>query len=234
MYRKLVWALTLIVALLAFGCGSKDTPMSGQKNPDKQEEAIGEAPRLTGQVVFRVTYVRHSRGAAKPAAVDNMTAYVYESAGQKIAEQSLDHIGSRWKALITVPAGDDRWVDLAAYAGDVVTWLGADMDVDVIAGQTTTADVAMKEFVSDIIGLSSTLSLDSLDTDGSYTVTWSGVEDATEYTLEESADQTFSSPASYAVSDTVRAITHAEDGTYWYRVKATCRYGDGKGCIPIM
>ena len=225
MYRRSLWiALTLIVALWACGCGSKDAPMSGQTSPDKQDQAIGEAPHPTGQVAFHVTYVRHSRRLAKPAAVDSMTAYVYEPAGQKIAEQSLDHIGSRWKALITVPAGDDRRVDLAAYDGDAVTWLGADVDVDVTAGQTTTADVAMKEFVSDIAGL------DSLDTDGSYTVTWSGVEDATEYTLEESTDETFSSPTSYTVSDTVRAITHAEDGTYWYRVKATSKYGDGKWC----
>lgn len=227
MYRSLVWITRiLMIALLACGCGSEDSPMSGT-NIEQQGEAIGEATSLTGQVSFHVTYVRHSGGVAKLAGVSMMTAYVYEPSGTKITQQDLEHVGSRWKGLITVPAGDNRQVDLAAYEGEEVRWLGSDRDVDVVAGQTTTADITMLEFVSDIAVPAGS---SEPDIDGSYTVRWSGVEEATEYTLEESTDQTFSSPTSYTVTDTSKAITQAADGTYWYRVRAVGNYGNGAWC----
>jgi formylglycine-generating enzyme required for sulfatase activity len=48
------------------------------------------------------------------------------------------------------------------------------------------------------------------------------------YTLEESGHQAFSAPeAIYAGSDTSKVIVGKMDGTYWYRVRATGRYGGG-------
>ncbi|MFH1006981.1 MAG: hypothetical protein V1800_05675, partial [Candidatus Latescibacterota bacterium] len=61
---------------------------------------------------------------AKPAAVDTMRAYVYESNGTKIAEAILERVGDRGKASISVSAGNGRGVDLVAYDAGRVSWLG--------------------------------------------------------------------------------------------------------------
>ena len=59
------------------------------------------------------------------------------------------------------------------------------------------------------------------DTDGSYTVSWSGVSGATSYTLEEDTSGSFGSPTViYSGSGTSKYITGRSDGTYYYRVKA--------------
>ena len=59
------------------------------------------------------------------------------------------------------------------------------------------------------------------DTDGNYTVSWSSVSGATNYTLEEDTSSSFSSPTVvYSGASTSKYITGKSNGTYYYRVKA--------------
>jgi parallel beta-helix repeat protein len=59
------------------------------------------------------------------------------------------------------------------------------------------------------------------DIDGNYTVSWSSVSSATNYTLEEDTNSSFSSPTKiYSRSETSKEITGKSDGTYYYQVKA--------------
>ena len=226
--RAIVSGLVLasVIAMFLSGCGSKDTsPVSETAGIEETTEGIREAGAPTGRIAFHVRYVYPSGKAAKPAVVDAMTAYVYESDGTKIAEANLEKVGGRGKASITVSAGDNRRVDLVAYDESLVSWLGSDQDVDVVAGETTTAEVTMKPFVPILAELVSP------DVDASYTVIWSTVGEATSYLVEESEDQGFSSPQSiYSGTDSTTDIEKTADGMYWYRAKATGRYGDGVWC----
>jgi len=59
------------------------------------------------------------------------------------------------------------------------------------------------------------------DTDGSYTVSWSSISGAANYTLEEDTSSSFSSPTVvYSGAGTSTGITGRSNGTYYYRVKA--------------
>jgi hypothetical protein len=59
------------------------------------------------------------------------------------------------------------------------------------------------------------------DTDGNYIVSWSTVSGATNYTLEEDTNSSFSSPSKiYSGSGTSKEITGKSEGTYYYHVKA--------------
>jgi parallel beta-helix repeat protein len=59
------------------------------------------------------------------------------------------------------------------------------------------------------------------DTDGNYTVSWSTVSNATNYTLEEDTSSLFSSPTTvYSGSGTSKEITGKSNGTYYYHVMA--------------
>jgi len=60
------------------------------------------------------------------------------------------------------------------------------------------------------------------DGDGNYTVSWSTVERASSYILEEDSDAGFSSPrVAYSGSDTSDSISGKGVGTYYYRVQAS-------------
>jgi hypothetical protein len=64
------------------------------------------------------------------------------------------------------------------------------------------------------------------DTDGNYIVRWSKVSSATNYTLEEDTNSSFSSPTKvYSRSGTSKEITGKSDGTYYYRVMACNAWG---------
>jgi len=59
------------------------------------------------------------------------------------------------------------------------------------------------------------------DGDGNYTVSWSTVERASSYTLDEDSDAAFSSPrVAYSGPDTSESLTGKGLGTYYYRVRA--------------
>jgi hypothetical protein len=67
----------------------------------------------------------------------------------------------------------------------------------------------------------------STDDDGSYSITWSSESGATSYTLEEDDNSVFSSPTVvYTGSGTSNLISGKDDGTFYYRVKASNSYGE--------
>lgn len=121
-----------------------------------------------------------------------------------------------------------RWVDAADVDGDG--------DVDVL-GATPTDGIAWWEQRSpgSAVFLPAALNnagppasapvLDDIanpDGNGDYTVSWSAVERAINYTLQEDDNPGFSSPTTrYFGSDTSRTITGKSVGTYYYRVMAS-------------
>jgi len=214
--KVIVLGLTSLIAMFLFGCGSKDiSSVSESVGIEGTTEVIGEEGSPIGQIAFHVRYVYPSGKAAKIAVVDTMTAYVYESDDTKIAEADLEKVGDRGKASITVPAGDNRRVDLVAYDGGLVSWMGSDQDVDVVAGQTTTVEITMESTIPILADLPDT------NTTGTYTVSWGGVPGATLYTLEENGTE------AYIGANTFVAISEKREGSYSYRVKAKVgEYGD--------
>jgi formylglycine-generating enzyme required for sulfatase activity len=209
--------IVVAMVLLLWGCERKDAPLSESKDAEP-------APQATGRVAFHVTYMTPHSVVAKPAAVDTMTAYVYEPDGTEIIHVNLEKVGDRGQASVSVVAGLDRRVDIVAYDAGLVSWLGSDADVDVVAGQTTTADVEMKTFVPSLTVPASP------DTDGAYKLTWTAVEGAVSYLVNETQELL---PAIYPVYEGAgisTAVTGRKDGTYWYSVRATGDYGDGKFC----
>jgi hypothetical protein len=61
----------------------------------------------------------------------------------------------------------------------------------------------------------------------SYTLTWSTVERATRYTLEEDDNPSFSSPeVVYSGSNTSASVVVQATGTYYYHVKASNKFGE--------
>jgi hypothetical protein len=63
--------------------------------------------------------------------------------------------------------------------------------------------------------------LTSPDEDGNYTIYWSTISNADNYTLEEDDNSGFTTPLIiYNGSDTSKYITNKTNGTYYYRVKA--------------
>jgi hypothetical protein len=65
------------------------------------------------------------------------------------------------------------------------------------------------------------------DGDYQYTVSWTAVELATRYTLQEDDNAAFSSPATvYAGSSLSTSVSVSAIGTYYYRVKASNAFGE--------
>jgi formylglycine-generating enzyme required for sulfatase activity len=223
MKRNAIAWVMILVALGLSGCGKDSSTVSEPVGIQETTETIGGGGGPTGQIAFNVRYMYPSGRLAKTVVVDRMTAYVYELGGtESIAQADLEKVGDRGKASITVSAGDDRVVELVAYDGELVSWTGSDHDVDVMAGDTTTADITMTKFAPILQELTSP------DVDGNYMISWIGLQEVG-YTLEEGVDQAFSSPETiYAGSDTSKAIVGKTDGTYWYRAKARGKYGEGK------
>jgi hypothetical protein len=63
------------------------------------------------------------------------------------------------------------------------------------------------------------------DGDGNYTVSWSASEGATTYTLQEATNENFTNVTTvYSGSNTTKAISGRDVGTYYYRVRASNAY----------
>lgn len=200
-----------LVTVLLVGCSQKDRTVTPAEN------SVSE----TGTVLLNLTYeMPRLAKPTKAMAVDKMTAYVYESDGTtEIARSDLQREGNRGKAQFTVKAGDNRRVAVIAYEGSLVKWEGVDSDVDIIAGQSTSADVKMVYLVT---RLSDPVQVEGeTDTDGDYIVSWRVVPYATGYRLEEDEDDSFSSPTLvYTGTDTSKGVVGKGSGIYYYRVKA--------------
>lgn len=71
------------------------------------------------------------------------------------------------------------------------------------------------------------ISVPSSSSSGQYTISWTEVSDIESYTLEEAIEPTFNAPYMlYTGDDTSKNIIDRNDGTYYYRVKATNDVGD--------
>jgi formylglycine-generating enzyme required for sulfatase activity len=215
MKRNAIAWVMILVALGLFGCGRDRSTISEPVGIQETTEAISGEGIAPGRVVFNVRYVYPSGMLAKVAVVDRMTAYVYEPERLlPIAMAALERVGDRGKASITVAAGDNRRVDLVAYEDTLASWFGQDEDVDVVAGQTTTADITMMPTTPILADLPDT------SMTGSYTVSWGGVPGPLGYSLEENGTEVYSG------MDLSAAISGKAEGIYSYRVKANVAYGD--------
>ena len=197
-----------IVALLAFGLSASGC--------NKKQEVLSpsEGASGTGKVVLKVTY-RRPHGLAKPAVVDRMTAYVYEADNTEIVHKDLERVGNMGRTTITLSAGNDRKVSVVAYEDTLVKWIGWDDDVDVVAGQTTTAEIEMGYTVPE-------LEVPDTSSTGSYTVRWGRVPGALRYILEEGGSEV------YTGVDTTYGVEGKEQGSYVYRVKAEVGYSGAR------
>lgn len=213
-------ALVLVVTAAVFSaCGERPLPVSVQPIP------VGERVLLerAGTIHFDVKYVdRRGRRLAKPAAaVDTMTAYVYEPTNERLAQMNLNRVvvvgdSIRGETEIEVRAGNNRKVDLVAYGKQVgdqlVQWFGADNDVDVPAGGETQAEIVMRR-MAPVLEL-------PIGTTGQYLLRWNRLPEAENgrYFVEE-VDSTTTSASTSSISDT-SMIFESKVGTYFYRVQA--------------
>lgn len=55
----------------------------------------------------------------------------------------------------------------------------------------------------------------------SYNVTWNAVSNATSYTLQQSSDNTFTTPTTFSLTTTSKSFTNQSNGNYYYRVSAS-------------
>ena len=136
-----IFLSTIWLAVLAFGCSREKKVLL------PEIETTSEETTQTGEMAFRITY-QHPYGFAKAASVDRMTAYVYEADNTEITHRNLEKVGNMGRATISLSVGDNRRVSIVAYEDTLVRWIGWDDDVDILAGQTTTADIVMGYAIS--------------------------------------------------------------------------------------
>lgn len=73
----------------------------------------------------------------------------------------------------------------------------------------------------------------NIDTDGSYTVSWSEVEEANNYILQEDDNSSFSSPDTvYNESSTSILFQNKSNGTYYYRINCSNSHGSSEWSDP--
>ena len=210
------WAWTLICLLL----------VAAQTGCDRSRRVVGQETLSTeiGAIALRVRFPGkrdRETSAAKPAAIDRITAVVYGADGDTLVKQDLEHEGDRGKAVITLQAGDNRRLDLAAHRGSIVRFLGRDVDVDVSAGDTTVVELDM--VLIEVAGHGA-----SVGAGGTVTLEWEVLPFAVAYAVRESGDASFSASTEvYGGEDTQVGLTGRGDGTYYYQIKAQTGYGWG-------
>ena len=209
--RTIIFSLLACLFVMLSGCGSQEEVI-----PTSSIESKGK-----GTILIKVVSPDRGGRLGKIVAIDRITAFVFNSDDE--ITQDLTREGDRAKATISVDPGN--WaVTINSYEGDLIVKTGSDSDVDVKAGQTTTAEIAPVSFIP-------TLSIEGEST-GIYTVTWNKIFSAHSYTLQEDDNSAFSTPEILYIesaSDTAKSFTGKAAGTsYYYRVYATNRYGNSK------
>ena len=90
----------------------------------------------------------------------------------------------------------------------------------VAGGSTSTINFVLRK--SQIILVEPVLAqVTSPDTDGDYIQSWTSVDNASVYQLQESDNASFDNASDIWTTDTSEAVNGKTDGTYYYRVKAT-------------
>ena len=214
--RTIVFSLLACLFVMLSGCGSQE-----EMAPTSSIQSEGE-----GTILIKIVSPDRTGRLGKIVAIDRITVFVHEADGTEIIQKDLTHEGDRAKATLTVPAGDNRTVTINSYQGELIAKTGSDSDVDVKAGQTTTAEIAPMSFIP-------TLDIEGGAT-GTYTVKWTEVSSADTYTLQEDDNSAFSTPeVVYTGSNTSKSFTgKAEGPSYYYRVCATNQYGNSKWSSP--
>ncbi len=212
-------AITLILAsfllcLSFMGCGRKESPTKSEH----------------GSIIIEVAYPTKDSKPAKLQAVDKMTAYVYEQNGTRIASANLERSGSVGKAEITVTEGQNRRVDVVAYSGNLVNYIGRDPDVDVVAGQTATASINMGLVVPEFVNLP-----DFGTANEPYSINWTNISGIDNYVVERDQNQSFGNPQRvYSGKDNSTSENISGGGSYYYRVRVETSYGNSLWSDPGM
>lgn len=231
MRGSLGWACVGLMVLASLSCES--TPPSASPVAHHDDETVGVAEdgpgTRAGAIRVEVSFagVPGMPGVSAKllgiAVVDGARAYVYDSGGSSIADAQLTIADDTASGRITVPPGDNYRVAVTFSHGDTLRYVGEDDDVDVPAGGTATASVTAR-----FVGVSPQAP-SAVGADGSYTVSWPEVDEATGYRLEEATSSGFGDArVVYTGAGTEFSVserTGSDD--YYYRVRAQTSYGWG-------
>ena len=200
--KRLIIGVCLLLHVLLFACGQEQ----GRINEPQLEEM--------GVILLRLTYPHKDR-AAKPLVVDRMTVFVYQGE-TKVVDQDLTRSGDRGQTSITVPVGTYD-VTVASFESDAINMMGSTV-VEVMAGTSTTASIAMQSMVpSNFAGTSIS--------DQSVRLSWNAVAGAEGYELQEDSSFDFSTPEVIDSGTAVAVNRDVSTGDSFYRVRSTCKFG---------
>ncbi|MBT5873665.1 MAG: SUMF1/EgtB/PvdO family nonheme iron enzyme, partial [Candidatus Latescibacteria bacterium] len=176
-------------------------------------------PDGVGQISLRVEWPAGVVSQKKAAQIDSMSAYVYSTSGAQVARASLERVAGRGTASLLVPVGVGYSVELVAFLGENVAFIGNSGDIQIAAGETVVVAVQMR---STLLTLRQLPSSDSMSE-----VAWLAVQGIDSYVLESSSDYGFSDPlvAALATSANARLVVNPE--RIFLRVRGTTAYGPG-------
>ncbi|MFC1539087.1 SUMF1/EgtB/PvdO family nonheme iron enzyme [Candidatus Latescibacterota bacterium] len=161
--------------------------------------------------------------------INQLEVRVLKSDNSLITSKTLLPVLGFFEGTIKVKVQDNLKVLCIGKLDGVVKRIGVDEDVDVKAGQTTTATIPVSQWNVSSIPVITDITPNPSN-DGSYSVTWSTVPTGTEYTLQEANIQNFSDGRSvYTGTETQKVLSDKSDGTYYYRIMATNEYNVSSG-----
>ncbi|MBN1294562.1 MAG: hypothetical protein JXB48_22175, partial [Candidatus Latescibacteria bacterium] len=107
--------------------------------------------------------------------------------------KALDVNGNRISGSVTVKTGSGYSAELYCYDSDNrITHSGTASDVSIVTGKETKITILLQPGLPETPLLTSLKS--SVSTDSTYILTWSEVNNAKSYTIEESPDSIFTDP----------------------------------------
>ena len=191
------------------------TSCDGSRSADSSPTGADGLGQLLLHVEWPVGVVSH-RTAAQ---VDSMSAYVYSTSGAQVARASLEKSAGRGTASLLVPVGDGYSVDLVAFLGENIAFIGRRGDIQVAAGATAVVAVHMKSTVLTLRQLPSSVSMSE--------VAWSAVRGIDTYVLESSSEDGFADPLVVALVASTQATLALAAERIFLRVRGTTPYGPG-------
>ncbi len=211
--------ILLILVIFTFGACEKD--YSPTKPNDTGDITFVFAP--TGKTEKSVSDSLDAvQKAAKPAAMTQLEVRVLQSDNELLASKTFTPSDGVFNVRMSVTAQENLKVLCLGMFDGAVGYFGIDDDVDVVAGQSTTAVIsgwndAYLTYIGDISPNPST--------DGSYTVSWTQAPNATTYVLQEAANESFAGASTvYSGSALQHSVSGKQSGTYFYRVQASNIY----------
>ncbi len=160
--------------------------------------------------------------AAKPAAMTRLEVRVLQSDNELLVSKTFTPSDGVFNVRMSVTAQENLKVLCLGMFDGAVGYFGIDEDVDVVAGQSTTAVISgwNDSYLSYIGEISPNPS-----TDGNYSVSWTEAPNATTYVLQEATNESFAGASTaYSGSSLQYAFSAKSSGTYFYRVQASNIY----------